>query len=93
MMRDTLGFLKKSEEEKKRKEEDKRLASTQKDAAYKQLTEVTHNLAGYDEMKTSYPYSMGQNLPPAVRMQLKNQSKIENVTQSESLEIKKLLFK
>lgn len=59
--RDTLGFLKKSEEEKKRREEDKKLALSQKDAAYKQLTEITHNLIGY-ETDTIYPYSTGNNI-------------------------------
>lgn len=46
-MRDTLGFLKKSEEEKKRKEEEKKNAAMKKDAAYKLLTEVNHSLSGY----------------------------------------------
>lgn len=59
--RDTLGFLKKSEEEKKRREEEKKLAISQKDAAYKLLTEVAHNLSGY-ETDMVYPYSTGTNL-------------------------------
>ena len=91
-MRDTLGFLKKSEEEKKRKEEEKRQASSQKDAAYKLLSEVPHNLAGY-ESNTNYPYSTGPSLPASVRQQLKQYMKIENISQSESGEIKRLLFK
>lgn len=59
--RDTLGFLKKSEEEKKKKEEDKKMAMSQKDAAYKLLTELTHNLTGY-ETDSIYPYSTGNNI-------------------------------
>ena len=48
VMRDTLGFLKKSEEEKKRKEEEKKTALTKKDAAYRLMTDVKHNLGGYE---------------------------------------------
>lgn len=77
--RDTLGFLKKSEEEKKRREEEKKNALSQKDAAYKQLSEVTHNLAGY-ESDSNYPYTMGQNLPATIRANLKNYMRIETVS-------------
>ncbi|TNV73474.1 hypothetical protein FGO68_gene15445 [Halteria grandinella] len=90
--RDTLGFLKKSEEEKKRKEEEKKSAAMQKGAAYKQLSEVNHNLAGY-QANTSYPYTLGQNVPASIRQNLQQQIKVDPISQSESNEIKKLLFK
>jgi hypothetical protein len=78
-MRDTLGFLKRSEEEKKRKEEEKKLALTKKDATYKLLSEINHNLSGYDE-PVEVPYSLGQTLPASVRSQLKQHMKIEMVS-------------
>lgn len=90
-MRDTLGFLKKSEDEKKRKEEEKKAALVKKDAAYKLITEVNHSLEGYESDRV-YPYSMGQ-LSASIRSQIKAQTKIENISQAESTDIKKLLFK
>ena len=57
-VRDTLGFLKKSEDEKKRREEEKKSALIKKDAAYKLITEVNHSLSGY-ESDREYPYTMG----------------------------------
>ena len=77
--RDTLGFLKKSEEEKKRREEDKKLAMSQKDAAYKLLTEVTHNLSGF-ETDVIYPYSTGNNISSQARNQLRVNMKVDNIT-------------
>ena len=59
--RDTLGFLKKSEEEKKRREEERKIAASQKEAAYKQMSEINYNLGGY-ESETIYPYSTGPNI-------------------------------
>lgn len=52
---------------KKRKEEEKRLNANQKEAAYKQLSELNYNLGGY-ETDHVYPYSTGSNLS----MQAKN---------------------
>jgi glucose-6-phosphate isomerase len=77
--RDTLGFLKKSEEEKKRKEEERKVAASQKEAAYKQLSELTYNLTGY-ESETVYPYSTGPNISMQAKNQLKMQSKVEPIT-------------
>ena len=41
MMRDTLGFLKKSEEEKKKKEDMKLKAKSDQNEKYKKLSELT----------------------------------------------------
>jgi hypothetical protein len=71
--------LKKSEEEKKRREEERKNAASQKDAAYKLLSEVNHNLAGY-QGDTSYPYSMGPALPSSIRANLRSFMQIDSVT-------------
>jgi len=46
-MRDTLGFLKKSEEEKKKKEEMRKKLKSEANEKYKRLNELTYNLEGY----------------------------------------------
>lgn len=46
-MRDTLGFLKISEQEKKKKEEQKLNSKQNQDEKYKKLSEVISNLNGY----------------------------------------------
>jgi hypothetical protein len=77
-MRDTLGFLKKSEDEKKKREEEKKSALIKKDAAYKLITEVNHNLGGYEPERV-YPYTMG-SVPVSIRNQLKTVMKYENIS-------------
>lgn len=51
MMKDTLGFLKKSEQEKKQKEEQKRLNQAVSSSQYKSISEVKHSLSGYEEVE------------------------------------------
>ncbi len=77
--RDTLGFLKKSEEEKKRKEEERRNNANQKEAAYKQMSELNYNLGGYDPDHI-YPYSTGPNLSMQAKNQIRMQSKVEAIS-------------
>ena len=49
-MRDTLGFLKKSEMEKKQKEEQKKKNQQDANSKYKSVEEVPHSLNGYQSL-------------------------------------------
>ena len=92
-MRDTLGFLKKSEEEKKMKSEKQKQQKADASAAYKSLEEVTFNPNGYQSKYPAVDYSMGPSVPSSIRSHLKSMIKEDSIQQSEAIEIKKLLFK
>lgn len=57
-MRDTLGFLKKSEEEKKKREEEKLQTQADKNSKYKALSEISYATNGYDG-ENKYDYTLG----------------------------------
>ncbi len=55
-MRDTLGFLKKSEMEKKKNADMKKRKELETAEEYKSLSELQYNLAGYNKSKTRFNY-------------------------------------
>jgi len=64
-MRDTLGFLKKSEVEKKKREEQKAAQKQASLSKYKSINDVEQTLSGYDS-KTVFPYQ-SQSVDPSLR--------------------------
>lgn len=70
-MRDTLGFLKKSEQEKKQKEEQKKKNQQDASSKYKSISEVKHSLDGYQPLiPYDYDFNMNQ-LSAAARQKLR----------------------
>lgn len=71
MMRDTLGFLKKSEQEKKQREEQKKQSQIDANSRYKSVSEVVCNLNGYQSpIQFDYDFTINQ-LSAAARQKLK----------------------
>ena len=69
MMRDTLGFLKKSEQEKKKREEQKQFQQQEELSQYKGIENLTCKLSGYNS-PTVYDYNLGPVLPTHLRAQV-----------------------
>lgn len=67
MMRDTLGFLKKSEEEKKMRQTQMKQKQADATAAYKSIQEITFNPDGYQSKYAEVDYTMGPNVPSSLR--------------------------
>eukprot|EP00347_Sterkiella_histriomuscorum_P020281 403338405 len=92
-MRDTLGFLKKSEQEKKMKEEQKKLNQIDLNQKHKVISELKHSLSGFEEEESgNFDYNLAQ-LSASQRQQIRQYYNEGSISQSESTEIRRLLFK